>query len=156
MLFHNPTQGTLLFEDVVGELVEFLSRSPTARYQISIGSDSEVRGGTVECISAIVIHRVGNGARYFWMRTVKEPFHSLRERIWHEAICSTSLARSVLDALTERDAWGGDIEVHIDVGQRGPTRDLIQELCGYVRAYGFAVAIKPKSYAASAVADKYT
>lgn len=156
MLFNSPSQGQLIFDQVVDEVCAYLAADARARYRIMIGSDSEARATGVDCISAIVIHRVGRGARYFWMRTTKEPFATLRDRIWHEAICSTTLARSVFDALTERGAWGSDIEVHVDVGQNGPTKVLIQEISGYVRAYGFPVYIKPESCAASAVADKHT
>lgn len=156
MVFHNPTKGTLIFNDVIEELFTFLHEDPNARYALTIGSDSEQRGDVVEFISAIVIHRRGHGARYFWMQTEKPPFHSLRERIWQEAILSTSLARSVLDALRERGGWRSDIEIHVDVGERGPTRELIKEIGGYIRALGFVICIKPMSYAASAVADRYT
>lgn len=156
MLFHSPSKGQLIFDRVVDELCAELAADTVASYRIMIGSDSEARAFGVDCISAIVIHRVGRGARYFWMRTTKERFATLRDRIWHEAICSTTLARSVLDALTARGAWQADVEVHVDVGQHGPTKVLIQEICGYVRAYGFPVYIKPEAHAASAVADKYT
>ncbi|MBI4434926.1 ribonuclease H-like YkuK family protein [Candidatus Uhrbacteria bacterium] len=156
MLFNNPTRGTLIFDQVIDELCGFLREDTSAQYSLTIGSDSEQRAGEVEFISAIVIHRKGRGARYFWMRTEKPPFPNLRERIWHEAILSTSLARSVLDAMTERDAWWSDIEVHVDVGENGPTKELIREISGYVRAYGFVVCIKPEAYAAASVADRYT
>ena len=43
----------------------------------------------------------------------------------------------------------------MDVGMNGPTKDLIREISGFVRAYGFIVCIKPESYAASSVADRY-
>lgn len=155
MVFHNPTKGTLLFDGVIDELCAYLREDENARYALTIGSDSEQHGDEVEFISAIVIHRVGHGARYFWMRTEKPPFPSLRERIWHEAILSTSLARSVLDVLTERDAWWSDIEVHVDVGENGPTKELIREISGYVRAYGFIICIKPEAYAAASVADRH-
>lgn len=156
MLFSSPSKGTLLFADVISEICGYLDEDRTATYRISVGSDSEAYADGVSCISAIVVARVGRGARYFWMRTRKDPFHTLRDRMWHEAICSTTLARSVLDALVARHAWDAAIEVHVDVGEHGPTRALIHEISGYVRAYGFPVATKPASYAASAVADRYT
>jgi len=86
MLFHNPTKGTLIFDQVIDELCGFLREEPKMQYSLTIGSDSEQRAGEVEFISAIVIHRKGHGARYFWMRTEKPPFPNLRERSWHEAI----------------------------------------------------------------------
>ena len=49
-----------------------------------------------------------------------------------------------------------DFEVHIDVGENGATRDMIQELVGAVRANNFEAKTKPDSYAASKVADRHT
>ncbi len=154
-MFRSPTLGSISYDCVVDEMCSFLRAEPQATYAVTIGSDSETRNGVVEFITAIVVHRKGRGARYFWMATEKPPFHTLRERIWQEAILSTSLARSVLDALQEREVWRSDVEVHVDVGEHGPTRELIKEICGYVRALGFVVCIKPMSYAASSVADRY-
>lgn len=156
MLFRNPTCGPLPFDGVIDELGAFLRADPNAVYAITIGTDSETYHDTVEFITAIVIHRKGRGGRYFWMQTEKPKFHTLRERIWQEAILSISLARSVLDALEVRMMWDAGIEIHVDVGANGPTRDLIKEISGFVRAHGFVINIKPLSYAASAVADRYT
>jgi len=47
------------------------------------------------------------------------------------------------------------VEVHIDVGQNGPTREVIKELVGLVKSSGFEARIKPDAYVASTVADKY-
>ncbi|MBI4433998.1 hypothetical protein HY632_04435, partial [Candidatus Uhrbacteria bacterium] len=102
MLFQNPTLGSILFDDVIQTIANFVQSDPQQHYEVTIGSDSEQHHDIVECISAIVVHRVGCGARYFWMRTEHLPFPALRERIWHEAILSTTLAKSVLEALIER------------------------------------------------------
>ena len=48
-----------------------------------------------------------------------------------------------------------DFQIHIDVGQNGPTREMIKEVIGMVRGNGFRAKIKPDSYAASHVADRY-
>ncbi len=48
-----------------------------------------------------------------------------------------------------------DLEIHIDVGEHGRTRELIDEVVGYIRGSGFAVKTKPDAYAASSVADKH-
>jgi len=49
-----------------------------------------------------------------------------------------------------------DFQIHIDVGQNGPTREMIKEVVGMVRGNGFKAKIKPESYAASSIADKHT
>ncbi len=49
-----------------------------------------------------------------------------------------------------------NVEIHLDVGENGPTKDLIKEVVGMVVGSGFAAKIKPDSYGASTVADRYT
>jgi predicted RNase H-related nuclease YkuK (DUF458 family) len=44
----------------------------------------------------------------------------------------------------------------MDIGEHGPTSKYIQELEGWVRATGYDYEIKPNSYAASTIADKYS
>lgn len=43
--------------------------------------------------------------------------------------------------------------IHVDAGENGPTMQLIPELVGWVRACGYEAVTKPKSYAASTLAD---
>jgi uncharacterized protein len=107
-------------------------------------------------ITAVVLHRHGHGAKYFWSEMTKPRFNTLRERIWQEAIFSISVAKSIVEELAEREVESHNIEIHVDIGENGPTKSLIQEITGYVRGNGFAVHIKPDSCAASAVADRLT
>ena len=46
--------------------------------------------------------------------------------------------------------------IHMDIGKEGPTRDFIQELTGWITALGYDFEIKPDSYAASHIADRYS
>jgi len=48
------------------------------------------------------------------------------------------------------------VEIHLDVGRSGETRELIREVVGMVAGSGFDAKIKPESYGASSVADKHT
>ena len=48
-----------------------------------------------------------------------------------------------------------DLEIHIDVGALGPTRDMIKEVVGMVSGNGFTAKTKPDSWGASSVADKH-
>ena len=49
-----------------------------------------------------------------------------------------------------------DLEIHIDVGSLGPTREMIREVVGIVNGNGYVAKTKPDSWGASSVADKYT
>ena len=46
--------------------------------------------------------------------------------------------------------------IHADVGENGQTKDMIKEVAGLIRGNGFEPKIKPESYVASVVADRFT
>lgn len=46
--------------------------------------------------------------------------------------------------------------IHADIGENGQTRDMIKEVVGLIRGNGFEPQIKPRSYVATSVADRYT
>ena len=155
MTFHSPTYGAQTFDQMIDGIVDFVSSDSVNGYSLMVGSDSEMSTDT-SFITAIVLHRHGAGARYYWSEMTKPRFPTLRERIWQEAIFSITVAKSIVEELSEREVESRNIEIHVDIGENGPTKDLIQEITGYVRGNGFAVYIKPSACAASAVADRLT
>lgn len=46
--------------------------------------------------------------------------------------------------------------IHADVGEVGKTKEMVKEVTGLIRSNGFEPCIKPQSFAASVVADRYT
>ena len=46
--------------------------------------------------------------------------------------------------------------IHADVGENGKTRDMIKEVTGLIKGNGFEPKIKPESFAASSVADRFS
>ncbi|OGE79222.1 MAG: hypothetical protein A2751_04485 [Candidatus Doudnabacteria bacterium RIFCSPHIGHO2_01_FULL_46_14] len=167
--FTNPTKGELLFAEVLKEVVEFMKLDPRAHYRVMIGSDSNGYG-LLDLVSVIAVHRVGNGGRYFWFRQTKENIKTLRQKIYAEVQASLDLASLFLPAFRGElekveDEWlarhslgeGGpfDFQIHVDVGAKGETRDLIHEVTGMVTAHGYDVLVKPESAAATTLADKH-
>ena len=143
--------------EVVGEMIDFMRQDQTRSYRIMIGTDSALSNSTdADFVTAIVVHRIGNGARYFWRRTELKNFHTLRDRMLKEAMISLEIAQRIIDFLKEAEAPKFDFEIHVDVGYNGETKTVLQELVGLIRANNFEVKTKPESYAASNVADRYT
>lgn len=156
--FISPTQGELGFAAVIDEISKFIEAEP-AKYKLIVGTDSE-DGAEVDFVSVIVMHRVGTCARYFWTKMREAKMPSLRQRIYHEATLSLALAQQLTQGVGEilngyLTSGACELEVHVDIGQFGPTRDMIKEIVGMIHGNGFAVKIKPESYAASSVADKH-
>lgn len=159
--FHNPTRGELLFAEIFDEIVSFMKQDRLARYKVMIGSDSN-GNGVLDLVSVVAIHRVGNGGRYFWTRQTKDGIHSLRQKIYAEVDASLTLAslflpafKKVLSEVQDETEFPFDFEIHVDVGRAGETRDLVHEVTGMVRGYGYEVFVKPESAAATTVADRH-
>lgn len=158
VLFYSQAHGILTLDDVVVETVAFVKKDPARFYKIMIGSDSAA-AGPVAVVTAVTVWRVGNGAIHFWMKSKEERFHTLQDRIWKEAIASITLGQEMRSRLgqTLGDAffWDGN-EIHVDIGEHGPTKDLIESVTGMIKGYNFTPVIKPYAVAASSVADRHT
>ncbi len=151
--YHNPTKGVLNLEETVQEIRDYMASDSESRYTLVVGSDSE-DNLEVDFITAIVVHRVGHGARYFWKSTVQPRLATLRDRVWQEALLSLETAKELISVLGEGN--GPEVEIHVDIGTNGPTKKMIQEVTGMIRGSGFVVRIKPEAYAAASVADRHT
>jgi len=150
----------------------------------TLQNDSAKQIKRIDFVSVIAIHRVGRGGRYFWLRTYKKQNLEFRDRIYREATLSLALAQALLEQELENNhipiiigksmakaieelkqssknnlnkdiILGNDLEIHVDIGNKGPTREMIKEITGMIRGSGFYVKIKPEAFAAANVADKY-
>lgn len=143
--------------EVVREILNFMHANVKRRYTVIIGSDSLLLPSKqADFVTAVVVHRVGNGGRYFWRHAEFGKFHTLRDRIIREVLLSLETADLLLRELKDKASdinW--NFEIHADVGEHGPTNALIQEVVGMIRASNFEVKTKPQSYAASKVADRH-
>ena len=153
--FHSPTKGALTFDQLVEDLLAFMAEEPDGSYRLIVGSDSHTR--TDLCfVTAIIVHRKGKGARYYYRKRRQSRIRSLRQRIFYEAAMSLSTAERLAQSLESSGAKGLNVEIHLDIGEHGETRDLIRDVVGMIVGSGFHAEIKPNSYGASKVADRYT
>lgn len=146
------------FSEVIDEIVEMMQSDQRSEYEIVVGTDSHAPSGNheIDFVSAIVIHRVGKGGRYFWKRVTEDGIYTLRDKIYKEAFLSFELAKEFMKKLEEETLLDYNLEIHVDVGQHGKTKEIIDEVVGMIIGSGFEVRTKPHSYGASTVADKHT
>lgn len=159
--FISPSKGELDFGEIVSQISAFVDEAPESFYRLVIGTDSQAKHingvSEIDFVTAIVVHRKGRGARYFYKKVKQVKHHVLREKIYTETTMSLETASEIVPLL--RDAIPAskyDLEIHIDVGPLGPTRDMIKEVVGLVQGNGYVAKTKPESWAASSVADKHT
>ncbi len=153
--FHSPTRGPLTFDQLIEDLMAFMADDPHGSYRLIVGTDSHTR--TDLCfVTAIIVHRKGKGARFYYRRRRHSKMRSLRQRIFYEAALSLSTAERLAESLSRHGARGLNVEIHLDIGEQGETRELIRDVVGMIVGSGFHAEIKPHSYGASKVADRYT
>lgn len=144
-------------------MLKFISADTKASYEVIIGTDSEAKNGLADFVSAIIVHKKGRGGIYFWGRQKIDKLYSMRQRIWQEAVISLVLAQNLVADFAPMGMFdtssefgtGLNLEIHVDIGPNGETRQMINEIVGMIRANGFKVATKPSSWGASNVADRH-
>lgn len=163
-LLNSLTHGEINIQESISLIKAFLEEKPSAEYSLVIGTDSHEKENngdskTINLVTAVLVHRKGFGGKYFWRRKSMSNIHSLREKIYAETLESLNFAL-VFVPLLRRELNGDfpvyDLEIHIDVGEHGDTRDMIKEVVGMVTGNGFVAKTKPHAYGASYVADKHT
>ena len=163
-LLNSLTHGEITVNGSIRLIKNFLEEKPFAEYSLVIGTDSHEKAAngdskTISLVTAVLVHRKGYGGKYFWKRKNMPDIHSLREKIYAETLESLNFALFFVPLL--RKELNGDspfynLEIHIDVGEHGDTRDMIKEVVGMVTGNGFVAKTKPEAYAASYVADNHT
>lgn len=156
-MFQSPTYGEVELPQIRRTILSFMAAEPERKYQLVIGTDSQPHNGSgVDFVTAIVVHRIGVGGIYFWKRIVNKKVYALRQRMYEEAAMSLETAETVLALLHKDGVTKYDVEIHVDIGKFGDTREMIAEIVGMIRGSGYVVKTKPESYAASKIADRYT
>ncbi len=158
MKFVSPTDGKLNLKEVYSAIMRFIEEIPEDNYKLIVGTDSQPGIEEAVFVTAIVIYRVGRGGRFFYHKEKTNMYPGFKQRIFYEVSRSLEVASHLTAYLAEEVNLSDkiDVEIHVDVGENGPTNTIIKEVVGMVVGSGFEALIKPDSYAASTVADKYT
>ena len=161
--FYNPTRGNLPFPKVIEEMIFYISEKPEKFYDIIVGCDSS-SGEAPHFPVVIVILRTGEGGRFFIKKIgyKNRKFYSWRQRILEEVLLSCELALLLKENFEKKiknppNSFDYQFRyIHADIGENGATKDMIKEVIGLIRGNGFEPKIKPESFVASTVADRYT
>ena len=127
--------------------------------EITIGTDSQNKDGATKIVSVISIICKGHGGIFFHHVVYHKLIDNVRDKLETETDLSIKVAQSLIAQLeTEYKTLfkSCPISIHIDAGNspKGRTKDLIQALTGWVHGMGYNYEVKPKSYAASSIADR--
>jgi uncharacterized protein len=159
--FFSPTKGSLPLREVLNEMAAYMLDKPHRTYEVIVGCDSTASQDPTFPV-VIVVLRKQEGGRFFLRRVHYEsrPFPSRRQRIMEEVMLSCQLALWLREnfapvAAIHKVAYEFKY-IHADIGEKGITRDMVKEVTGLILGNGFLPKIKPESFAASTVADRYS
>lgn len=144
------------------EYVKSYIEKESLETKIFIGCDSEVRKLKTKWIvnyySVVVIHHNGrNGAKVFgrqcqeidYTKDKRKPLYRLMQEVYK----ASELYLELIEAIGERE-----VEVHLDLNpnKKYISNKIVDQAIGYIKATCNVVPlIKPDSWAASSVADKF-
>jgi len=166
LTFYNPSKGNLKFNGVLEEVFNYLKETPKEFYEIVVGCDSPSDEKPAFPVVLVVLRR-GMGGRFFITKikypdSEKKKFINFHQRILEEVYLSCEFALKFREALKKKIEKSPlplkyEFEyIHADVGENGRTKDMIKEVAGLIKSNGFLPRIKPDSFAASVVADRFT
>lgn len=161
--FFSPSKGNLDLKEVISEIFGYMQEDTEKQYEIVVGCDSPSSDKPFFPI-AVVVLRTGFGGRFF-LKKMKysddflKKFVYWKNRILQEVYLSCELALSLRETLEKENKLGLEYEfqyIHADVGEKGKTKEMVKEVVGLIKSNGFEARIKPQSFAATVVADRYT
>ena len=161
--FIRPSGQRVDAEEVIKLITEYILADKNATYEFTVGTDSQNFDKT-KIVEVIAVHRIGKGGIFFYNVEYIRRIDSLRQKITEETQRSLSNADGLVEALElslmEYDIDINDLDIrfqiHCDIGTEGKTKALIKEITNWVTSLGYACLIKPDSYTASGIANKYS
>lgn len=161
--FFSPSKGNLSLEQVISDIFGYMKEFPEYKYEVIVGCDSPSSDKPFFPI-AIVVLRKGAGGRFFLKKmkyddSFLKKFVFWKNRILQEVYLSCELALCLRDVLKKENKQGLEYEfqyIHADVGEQGKTKEMVKEVVGLIKSNGFEPRIKPQSFAAFVIADRYT
>jgi hypothetical protein len=156
-IWYNHCSEKFSFDEMISIIRDYVLSNSAFDFELIVGTDSQTHHGikSTKYVTAVVIRKVGNGAKYFYKKDFKSEVPNLRKKIWEEALRTYAVLEKVKilvnDILKEEK-----IISHVDVGSNGKTKQYISEITSIFINSGYDVKIKPNSYVASGVADKHS
>ncbi|HBE03882.1 MAG: hypothetical protein A2096_14675 [Spirochaetes bacterium GWF1_41_5] len=154
LIFHNLSDEIFSVSEVCAEIEKYINNQQDCVYNLTVGSDSLYQSKETVFVTAIIIHRLGKGARFFYTRRRSMQNLDLCSRLLQETYDSIAVVKEI--EKTGIIYLVNDFSIHIDAGDNGDSRKILKECISFVKGYGYNCKVKPDSCAASKVADRFT
>jgi len=147
--------GEIIHAPILQEVETAIEREYYAgnKLKVCIGTDSQVKGNSIDFATVIVFLRQQKGGFMFIQQERQVQKMSIKERMLTEVQKSIECAYSLCDLL---DLYDVDLEVHADINTNPMFKSnlALHEAMGYILSMGFVFKAKPEAFASSACANK--
>lgn len=147
--------GVRLKQPLANEVKQVLQQEITAgnKLKVCIGTDSQVKGISIEFATVIVFIRQGKGGFMYIHNETLQLKMSLKERMLDEVSRSIEVAYELCQLFI---AFNVDMEIHADINTNPnfKSNTALKDAMGYIMGMGFVFKAKPNAFAGSKCADK--
>jgi hypothetical protein len=121
--------------------------------RICIGTDSQVKGSSIEFATVILFLRKGRGGFMYVNKELLSLKLTIRERMMREVNKSIEITYSLHDILKKYDIKP-EIHVDINTNQNHKSNVALQDAMGYIKGMGYDFRAKPDAIASTNCANK--
>lgn len=147
--------GEPLRQPIIEEVTQVIQREyfEGNRLKVCIGTDSQVKGASIDFATVIVFVREKKGGFMFIHQDRSYQKMTIKERMLAEVQRSIETAYSLCNVL---DYFDVDLEIHADINTNPMFKSnmALHEAMGYILSMGFVFKAKPEAFASSACANK--
>lgn len=156
----SPTLGEVSIRKIAEVIKEKTSNS--GEYELMIGTDSQ-NFDTTKVVVVIALHHIGKGGIFFYDVSHVTRINNVGQKLIYETQLSLEYAEKLIKEFETIKSETGynyaehmTLGIHVDAGQNGPSKQVIPEIVGWIKACGYTVIVKPDSWAACSIANKYS
>lgn len=162
-LMKSITYGEVTLNEIAHIIADKVGNDHTGgEYNLIIGTDSQNFSDT-KIVVVVALQHVGHGGVFFYDITRVRRIDNIKQKLITETTLSLEVATNLIAEFDKVfDETGFDYTtklnfgIHVDAGENGPTKKVIPEIVSYIKSYGFDATVKPDSFVASSIADKYS
>lgn len=155
------TYGEVSMAEVVRIICDKV-QDDSNEYNVVVGTDSQNFDKT-KVVVVIALHEVGHGGIFFYDVFHVKRISNISEKLLFETQTSLEYAHSFVTELDKYCKESGceysthfNFSIHVDAGIDGPSKQTISTIVGWIHSCGYDVVIKPDSFAACSIANKYS
>lgn len=157
----SPTYGKVSMDQIAAIIREKVLTGH-GEFNVMIGTDSQNFDKT-KMVMVIALHNVGRGGIFFYEVSNVRRIENVKEKLIYETTLSLQCAEQLMTAFEDLKASTGfdyekavNFSIHVDAGFNGPSCQVIPEVVGWIKACGYKAVVKPESYAACSIANKFS